>query len=597
MWSVLLGLLVPGDACLSITLATHDRVVVDPKSLSWKSRPRECLSTEGPFCPSLGAAATADEGLTARMLFEGLHSEGIVHFGNSVGLEQFVEMPRPAELEEPAETLDMWHMTAALDLTRLMPGIDRLPDDFSAGMLPRHEVQWTGHWRVTTGLTDKNTALHLVGPGTIRFSRALVVSELLLRSERAVLVIGNLDGVAVWRRKITDHLRWNNGVSGVLAVDELVILPIDGVFLGGLVVIASMSNSHSPLVEDGFVRNTNSVPVTLIHGERGESAHTHAKMARLSISPSAPVFSLHEAWHRGLAIESSPDEFLDIMDEPPSLLSLKSMLDSLQSGMELPTAITVDMVNEETEVFHSVLQEHAAEKDIASWWRRVWETHRFYVLEVCFLMWSEFGESDPKSVLEALVGDDTANVLNGALKRMVASGDGQLVQEFENAINALGMDVVQFEVDVNGDFEGENFREQLAEQITSALRAGSEDGADWAGGAFGDAEFTADDLDMGSLMSMLQNSLGQVGDQLDGDGQNRFQFVVSTLPVGNKKNGGEDRDVDVDEKEAMQQDLHEYVKMLQAAKQKQSHAGKLEDVPGQDADEIHDGDTSDLMGL
>ena len=212
-------------------------------------------------------------------------------------------------------------------------------------------------------------------------------------------------------------------------------------------------------------------------------------------------------------------------------------------------------------------------------------------------MWSEFGESDPKSVLEALVGDDTANVLNGALKRMVASGDGQLVQEFENAINALGMDVVQFEVDVNGDFEGEDFREQLAEQITSALRAGSEDGADWAGGAFGDAEFTADDLDMGSLMSMLQNSLGQVGDQLDGDGQNRFQFVVSTLPVGNKKNGGEDRDVDVDEKEAMQQDLHEYVKMLQAAKQKQSHAGKLEDVPGQDADEIHDGDTSDLMGL
>mmetsp|Transcript_63250 Transcript_63250/g.119703 ORF Transcript_63250/g.119703 Transcript_63250/m.119703 type:complete len:704 (+) Transcript_63250:131-2242(+) len=465
----------PAEAALSIQLAMQDRVLVEPSSPALR-KTRTCSSLDGPFCPLLGTPSDeADDGLRWRLLLRAGEEDSKLRT-STLNSEEHVEIPVPTEALPQVEALPrMWHKSMSLDFSELSPWISHVPLDFSKGMFRKHELTWFGNWRVTTASREGRnswTAAELSGHGSIKFSRAVVVSELAVEPiEGTLVVLGYLGSELIWRRRVRPRPRtgeWLNGACSLWAVDKLVFLPVGSAILGGLIAAASTSTSTSSHVTEGFVNNDNMIPVTLLSLDRpGADGEARWMPRRTTISPSAASLSLREAWSAREPLIRS-QAWNTESEEAPALEDLKLVFEALEAGMELPVGVTWSLIQAEAARFHLVMSEYTDVKNIKRWWPEMWNTHQFYVLEACFLRWLDTVQSrgrrragsvipQPRrtaveesanaadgtesatldAFFQGVLGSEAGSLLSDLVQRYSKREDNGFVGDLEAAINDL----------------------------------------------------------------------------------------------------------------------------------------------------------------
>jgi len=457
----------PVHSAVSLDVAMQDNILVESSLLVPRQGPK-CSSLDGPFCAQFGASQfRSSSQLPWPLLFKSDMEHSFQMRGLASVIEEDSDVPLPAEQDPVKLDKAVVAHSCSLDFSRLPPWSDTLPLDFAAGLNSEISVTWDGHWRVIgapRGQRSTWTAAELTGPGSVKFARPVVVSDVLLQASGGpAIIIGYLNREVIWRRRVQpssvgrSHL-WQNYARALWSIDELAILPVSSVTLGALSLSTSRSSAHDI--------SRNSVAATVLSVE-ASAAKGRARMSysSISISPSASVMTLQEAWESGFTV-GEPQDASSLEAGTPTLEDIQKMFEALQEGMQLPDGVTWAQLESEAERFYEMMSKQIDMKKIRNGWQTVWNSNRFSVLEVCFLKWLENSPSSTEAdsladsttyievpvamseqgseaqsltdgFFEELLGESTGGVLNGLLKRLSADGESSMTQGLEEALESL----------------------------------------------------------------------------------------------------------------------------------------------------------------
>jgi len=397
---------VPSDGALSMLPVMYKDVVIE-KSLLERRADRVCSSLDGPFCQQQLQTRGGRQSLNDETLLQAFFhmpvsrgwEQGGVDASNAGSITPLMELHH-----KPHVPIKACSVSSSLDLRSVQPPYARVPDHFSNGLVSHVSLTWEGSWSVVVPPDAKRatrTAFQLEGCGFIHFSKAVVVSQLLLEAvEGPVLVIGYEARRAKWRCRIQPDSahRLQNCARPLWAVDELAVLPVSSAQLSGLVITTAARQRDANMSN---LTDAAAVPATMV--SPGPSG---LRFVQMSISPLAEVVTLQEAWRSGLVPRRVRTiDWTRWSDEPPSLDDVKSMFEALQNGMELPKSVSWAQLEAEAEKFHAMVTEGMASKNIKRQWHTVWNVNHLSILEVCYLKWKNDLLSDRrKSILSPSTG-------------------------------------------------------------------------------------------------------------------------------------------------------------------------------------------------
>eukprot|EP00927_Polykrikos_kofoidii_P033569 TRINITY_DN28389_c0_g1_i1.p1 TRINITY_DN28389_c0_g1~~TRINITY_DN28389_c0_g1_i1.p1 ORF type:complete len:622 (+),score=124.83 TRINITY_DN28389_c0_g1_i1:1-1866(+) len=464
------------EAALGVEVSMLGSGVFVAPSIGRLRQADTCSSLTGRFCPGLWAESEpSNEALLSRFSLESDEQD-----------DELLDEPRldfiPTLVEsglldeEPrVQHRRLAHMSASLDLSAVPPWVDFVPDSFSSGVSQLGvSISWEGQWRPTAllrGSEGPRTVLELTGIGHIRFSRRVVVVDLMLRAaDGPLLVAAYLAGAVAWRCRVEPGGAWQAAATGLWAADDITIVSAatSGAVLGALRVSATAAvvgadgvvdaeaGAQSIDVDPDF-RNTLSATL-LVHTESAQSGlpsffvkglaedsvgrGSHGLMdldggsmfpVRVLVSPASIAPTLHDYYS---GIPKSPASTLEeraappqvLPNKPPDLEDLMSMLTAVQVGMSLPPGLNRQQVERETERFHGVLSSHSG-TGVKEFLKDAWNKNRFHVLEACLLWWRAISDG----TIARLTGDKVTPTF-GEEVQMAApqQGDDAIVEHRED---------------------------------------------------------------------------------------------------------------------------------------------------------------------